>query len=303
TIFAPYLYLWGKGNTEYYKISTLTEAHQKLGLNTVTLAFVVNSVDDIHRWEDDIRNFYSITNNNGNIILSFGGALGNYLSNFLNEDEEFEAILNILRQYNINAIDYDIEGSNLTNLTLINQIGRVLSRLQSALQNNLYISLTLSSHPNLGLTNDAIHCIQTIQGYNVNITLINAMAMDYYMSLDDIPYANTWGQAAIKVIELMKAQLHSHVFPNRSAQEIYKSIGICPMIGKNDDNSVFTQSDFVELLNFVRYRDIGLLTFWALNRDQVIAEEDLNKPEMSIAISSFSQSNDFEYSRTAINYL
>jgi chitinase len=45
-------------------------------------------------------------------------------------------------------------------------------------------------------------------------------------------------------------------------------VGVIPMIGKNDDSEVFSLADATSLAQFAKTNQIGLVSFWSIDRDQ-----------------------------------
>jgi chitinase len=71
---------------------------------------------------------------------------------------------------------------------------------------------------------------------------------------------------AIKVAEHVFKQL-KELYPNKSDEEIWGMIGVTPMIGTNDDKSVFTLSDAQKLVDWAIKHKIRSLAFWSVDRD------------------------------------
>jgi chitinase len=46
-------------------------------------------------------------------------------------------------------------------------------------------------------------------------------------------------------------------------------VGATAMIGKNDDNETFSIGNANTLIAYARQKQIGLVSFWAIQRDQV----------------------------------
>ena len=46
-------------------------------------------------------------------------------------------------------------------------------------------------------------------------------------------------------------------------------LGVIPMIGKNDDSEVFSLDDAKTLAAFAVQNQLGLVSFWSIDRDQV----------------------------------
>jgi hypothetical protein len=53
------------------------------------------------------------------------------------------------------------------------------------------------------------------------------------------------------------------------AQHAWRMLGVIPMIGKNDDSEVFSVADAKSLEAFAVQNQLGLVSFWSIDRDQV----------------------------------
>lgn len=59
----------------------------------------------------------------------------------------------------------------------------------------------------------------------------------------------------------------------RQIRQIWAMIGLTPMIGVNDDRKeVFTLQDAQTVLTFAEQQNIGLLSFWDVQRDHQCAQ-------------------------------
>lgn len=282
TTLAPYIYLWGLNN-KAYKISSLQDMKRKLNANAVTLAFVVGNSSnemssDIYGWLEEIKSFQD---NGGKVIISFGGAKGPYLEDFMNEDEEFEAIDKLLIDTGCKCIDYDVEGSYVSDSKKNDQRSKVLARLQNKYK-DLYVSFTVAVDFS-GIPQNGINMLKNAISNGVKIHICNLMLMDYFAAL---PNGKTWGLVNCDICEKVKKQLKL-LYSSKPDSEIYKMIGVCPMIYKQDDNSIFTIDDAKTLASYANDNGLGLFSYWSINRDQVGTGD----------LSVFSQGNsvDFEF--------
>lgn len=260
TVLAPYLYTWGKTNS-VYKIKNFMDITNTLKGNAATLAFIIgnSTADIITQFKDEIQNF---NNAGGQPIVSFGGANGPYMEDTISEDEMVQQISNLIDQTGIHALDFDVEGSYLANIDLNHKRANVIVKLQRKYP-GLYISYTLPADMN-GLTNIGIECLKNAVSIGVRISIVNIMAMD----IGDLPAGYSWGLAAGSMGDTTVQQIQS-VFPNCNEEQLYKKLGITVMIGKNDDASVFTPMDATHIGEYAKRKNIGLLSFWSINRDQV----------------------------------
>jgi chitinase len=96
----------------------------------------------------------------------------------------------------------------------------------------------------------------------VNITVVNGMIMDIFKEAD-------WGVLPVQILENMHYQLKTEVFPEKTDQEIYRMLGATPMIGTDDTGAVFSIEHAKILAKYASEKNIGLVGYWSLQRDQV----------------------------------
>jgi hypothetical protein len=55
----------------------------------------------------------------------------------------------------------------------------------------------------------------------------------------------------------------------KTAAQLWQMVGVTPMLGVNDaEDEVFDQAAAAQLVNYAESKNIGMLAFWSLNRDQ-----------------------------------
>lgn len=263
TILAPYTYLWSAGNS-LYAIKDLKEAVQKVGLKSATAAFVIGGNNGL--WDQvtqSIPDMKAFVEKGGFLIISSGGMSSPFLEDTVDENKHFEILSQLLKDTGCRALDFDVEGATLENFEMNKRRNKTIRRLQQAFP-GLYVSYTLPvTLPEWGpLSAAAVKLLQNAVEEGVVVNTVNAMVMDLYQQMK-----KSWGQMAIDILEAMKTQIKP-IFPNKTEQELYKMIGATPMIGKNDDNTVFGLEDARILTEWAVSKNIGLMSFWALQRDQ-----------------------------------
>jgi hypothetical protein len=135
------------------------------------------------------------------------------------------------------------------------------------------VSFTLPVDPD-GLPSDAMTLLKSTEAAGVNINIVNIMTMDYGT---DGTQGRAEGTVAIASANGTFGQLQS-LYPNLSAAQVWAMIGITPMIGYNDDSAeIFEPGDATNVTNFAEQHGIGLLSYWALQRDQVGTANDLDR--------------------------
>jgi chitinase len=265
---APYFATWAYwgGSTP----STLMQAKASGGLDAATIAFGVSGggctlgggMENIMTGapKTDVQQFVS---GGGRLILSFGGASGAYLESRCSENDMFNLIKNIMDTHKIYSLDFDIEGSQLGVTTLNDLRNRVIKRLQAAYP-SLYVSFTLPVDP-AGLPASALALLRSANSAGVRVSVVNIMAMDYGAQSSS---GKNMGDLAITAANSTFNQIKG-IFTGRSDAQLWAMIGITPMIGVNDVTSeVFRQADAQKVTDFARQKQLGLLSFWNIQRDR-----------------------------------
>lgn len=294
TIVAPYFYMWGLNNP-VYKVASLMDAKQKIGLANVTMAFIIASATgslcpELDMAVPDIRAF---TQGGGKVIMSFGGANGPYLEEVAKSSESlFGMWEEVIRKTGTQTFDFDVEGGYITREDLNSRrIGALLllQRKYPAIE----ISYTLAVIPpdqwgNESLPQSEVDLLKKNISAGVRIDRVNIMTMDY----GGVGQGKKHGDMAIACLESLVRQL-GKLYPGRSSGDLYKMAGVTPMIGTNDDASVFGVADAEQLTRYARDKRIGLLSYWALQRDQV--------GKGSLPLYSQQNEHDFQFFRAFNN--
>ncbi|WP_308445852.1 carbohydrate-binding protein [Chitiniphilus purpureus] len=270
---APYFEMWYGGNAAY-PAPTLASAQQQLGMNAVTLAFTIarngscaisndgggnNLLDGAMK--DDIATFRQ---RGGRVIMSFGGAAGTYIEAVCSVDQMVSLIEGMILNHGIRALDFDVEGGQLSNTQLNNTRNTALKQLQAKYP-DLYVSFTLPVLPT-GLTSPGIAVVRSAAEAGVRVDLVNIMAMDYGSGISS---GKKMGDLAVQAATSLFNQIKP-IFPTKTDAELWAMIGVTPMIGQNDvQNEVFTLEDAQTLTNFARQKNIGLIAYWSFQRDRV----------------------------------
>ena len=234
-------------------------------LSSFTLAFVTsagckaswfNAYDPRSAWGLDEIN--AIRSRGGDVKISFGGASGIELAQACSTVDsltaEYQAVVSA---YKLKYADFDIEGSAVAEPASVSLRSQAMARLQAA-NSGLRISLTLPVLPS-GLTADGVNVVRAARDAGVNLDVVNIMAMDYYQGSDH-------ADQAIAAANATFSQLKS-LYPGKSDAQVWRLLGITPMLGQNDDGGVFNQADARQLLSFAQSKHVGELAFWEVGRD------------------------------------
>lgn len=288
TILAPYIFSWGLDCDESYKIYNLKQVYN-LGLKNIIIAFLTldnkENLEIIKSWktEIDAQSLKKL-----NIILSLGGANSKFPCLHQSDASQANKILSLLKYLNIHSLDFDIEGTVLNNHNAIIKWVNIIKNLTNLDPNfKLDFQITLPVEFSNGLNSNAIFAINAFKNSNIKLNFINCMTMDFFTPLD-LP---NWSDKHIEILKIVNLQL-CKLFKKSSMWEF---IGVCPMIGINDDKTFFTLNDWTKILCFCNVKKIGLVSFWAINRDQ--------SGNDSIDSHSNCQQVDLQYTNLALSIL
>ncbi|MDN3355014.1 chitinase [Actinomadura sp. DC4] len=246
---------------------SLSAMSQASGIKGFTLGFVTgagckaswfNAYDPRTAWQKD--EIDKLRTAGGDVRISFGGASGIELAQACGDANtlytEYAAVVDA---YGATYADFDIEGAATADPASIGRRSQALARLKQT-HPNLKISLTLPVLPE-GLTSDGLNIVRSAKNAGAGPDSVNVMAMDYYRSGTDD------GDAATKAAQATHDQLAS-ILTGRSDAQIWSMVGVTPMLGKNDDGSVYDQNDARQLVSFARQHHVGSLGFWETTRDR-----------------------------------
>ncbi|MCX4547439.1 chitinase [Streptomyces sp. NBC_01500] len=256
--FAPYTDM---SNSQEGLLDTAITQH---GVKTFTAAFVLGSGCN-QIWGDTLpvgNDSYTdpliskAKSEGASVIVSSGGAAGLPLAWSCSDQSAINAgYQKIIDSYGPSSLDFDIEGAAIADTAAAARNMSAMKTLQAA-DPGLKFSVTLPVLPD-GLTADGVNIVKAAKDAGVKIDVVNIMTMDYYQGSQDM------GQAAISAAKNTLAQMQS-VDPGYS----YANVGITPMIGVNDDGSVFTTADASTVKSWAAGNGIGRLSYWSINRDQ-----------------------------------
>jgi chitinase len=270
---APYFETWAYGGG--YTPTTLMQAKASGGVLGATMAFGVSGggcslgggleANMSGAGKTDIVNFQAA---GGRVILSFGGASGTYLESACSDDGMYTLVKSVIDTTGARAIDFDVEGSQLDVAALNTRRNNVVKRLQTTYP-GLYVSYTLPVDPT-GLESDALTVLRGANAAGINVSMVNVMAMDYGDA------STTMGARAISAATGTFNQIKA-IFTGKTDAQLWAMIGVTPMIGVNDTQSeVFRQADATQLTTFAQQNGLGLLSFWAMQRDMPGGGSDYN---------------------------
>ncbi len=274
-VFAPYY--------EMYDTSTdLATLSQQSGARYLSLAFLETAASGscTAYWDGDTTepiapasygaDIAAIQAHGGNVIPSFGG----YTADTTNTDiaDSCTSVASIaqvyeslITTYNVPRIDLDVEADSLTNTAGINRRNEAIALTEAwaaAHHRQIQFSYTLPTFPT-GLTASGLAVLQNAVADGARISTVNLLTFDYYLGTQQDMVADTESAAAGLFSQLQT------LYPTAPARQLWQMIGVTEMPGIDDfgTDETFSTANAVTILNWARHQGIGLISFWALQRD------------------------------------
>ncbi len=260
-IFAPYV------DVMLYPTFSINDAYDDTGQPYYTLAFVTADTNCQPAWGgitplennhymDEIN---AIRQKGGDVIISFGGANGTELAMCHTDAGALQAAYqSVIDKYQVNWVDFDIEGWAVAERTSIDLRNKAIKGLQDA-NPHLTVAYCLPVLPS-GLTQDGRYVLENARDNGVRVDLVNVMAMDYGDGAAPNPEGNM-GQYAIDSAR--------NTYQQALELGLSPLMGITPMIGQNDVTTErFYLTDAEKLLAWSQATAwVGMLSMWSITRD------------------------------------
>lgn len=258
--FAPYFdVMMDKG-------PTLMEISEKTGQKDFVLAFALGGSSGCEpRWGAEapidepriINQIRALQSKGGEFIVATGGAVGPYLEHVCSSSSALAAgYKKILDVVGTRHLDVDVEAPINTDL-----VTKALAQVQRE-RPDVTVSFTLPVQgDDYGVT-DALGTaiLRTAKANGVRVDIVNPMTMEYPTRNPD------WGDSVIAAAEAVVGQMRE-IWPEKSSAELYKMLGVTPMIGRNFNGKVFEVKHARKLVQWANQKHIGLLSFWSAGRD------------------------------------
>ena len=274
-VFAPYY--------EMYDTSTdLAALSQQSGSKYLSLAFLqTDTAGSCTAYWDGLTttpiaassfgtDIADIQRHGGNVIPSFGGYTADTTNTELADScTSVPAIAavyeSLITTYNVPRIDMDVEATSLTNTAGINRRNEAIAMTEAwAAEHHRHIqfSYTLPTFPT-GLPAAELAVLQNAIADGAKISTVNLLTFDYYFGTAQDMVADTEGAAAGLVGQLQA------LYPEATTRQLWHMIGVTEMPGIDDfgPDETFSTADAVTILHWAQHQGIGLVSFWALQRD------------------------------------
>ena len=269
----------------------------------VVLSFVVASPDKpckpswgkdyaLDAAADDLdldRRIARLRQHDGDVVVSFGGALNDELATVCTDDDQLlEAYGAVVDRYNLRTIDLDLEGAGLTDDAANLRRAAVIAKLQdarAAKDKDLRVWLTLPVTPQ-GLSAEAKKAVSGMLDAGVDLSGVNVMTMDFGTSRRDGQSMADASIAALNATHRQLDGLYTAAGKPIGPATLWKRMGATPMIGQNDvHDEVFPLGAARELNEFAHEKGLGRLSMWSLNRDRTCGA---NYPDVRVVSNSCS---------------
>jgi len=251
-----------------YSTGTLVDALRNDGLTHTTLAFAVtrgSCAFDAYIADRmaDARNYKAA---GGDLIISMGGADGVYAEIACTDDQMFVLMDKLIVDSGTRRIDWDVEGQQLNNVDANARRNRVLLRLKAKYP-DLKTSFTLPGWLN-GLQANGMALMRQAIAAGVQVDRVNVMLMTFGAdNLRTMVSPSTMAQAVINGYEAAVNQL-AGLYPGKTRAQVHAMAGMTPMVGINDDATVFTLADAQTVANYAKASGTGMVGYWSFQRDR-----------------------------------
>ncbi|GAA3813097.1 chitinase [Streptomyces coacervatus] len=261
--------------------------------STYNLAFVISDGSDCTpKWNDEyalanstVKSRISQLKEDGATVrVSFGGASGKELaSTCASASKLAAAYAKALDAADSTQADFDIEGDELTDSDSVALRSEAIALLQKE-RSDLEVSFTLPVMPS-GLDSDSLALLESANKYDVQVSTVNLMTMNYGES-----YTGDMGDYALTSAKAAHTQLKK-VF-GLSDAGAWQGMALTSMIGVNDiDNETFTLSDAAQVREFSLEKGIAWVSMWSTFRDRQCSAGSSGNDDAATNCSGVKQSS------------
>jgi hypothetical protein len=274
-VFAPYYEMYDTG-------TSLAKQSQKSGAKYLSLAFLQTATAGscTAYWDGDTSKpiaFSSyggaishIQSMGGQVVPSFGGysadTTGTDIADSCTDVASIAAVYEkVITTYHVTRIDLDVEANSLTNTAGINRRNEAVAMVDSWAKSHgrsIQFSYTMPS-TTTGLDSQETPVLQNAISDGATVSVVNIMTFDYYLGTQQEMATDTEQAAADTITEL------STLYPSKTQAQLWHMLGVTEMPGIDDfgPDETFTQADATTVLNWARNHKIGMISFWAVQRD------------------------------------
>lgn len=218
------------------------------------------------------------------VRVSFGGASGKELATTCSSASKLAAAYGAaLDAAGSSQADFDIEGDTLTDSDSVALRSEAIALLQKE-RPDLEVSFTLPVMPS-GLDSDSLALLASANKYDVQVSTVDIMTMNYGESYD-----GDMGDYAVTSAKAAHTQLKK-VF-GLSDAGAWGGMALTSMIGVNDvDGETFTLSDAKDVRAFADEEGVAWVSMWSTFRDVRCASGAASQDDAATDCSGVTQSS------------
>ncbi|WP_066520568.1 chitinase [Curtobacterium ammoniigenes] len=251
------------------------------------------SLNDASSTLDLDRRIARLEQQKGAVGVSFGGQAHDELATTCTDVSSLQsAYASVVSRYDLSTVDFDVEGSNLTDHAAGQRRAEAVAALQKARRASghpLAVWLTLPVSTD-GLSTDGTTQVSQFLKAGVDLAGVNAMTMDYGQSKGSSETMAAASEQALQQTQRQLGILYRMAKTPLSAATLWSKVGATPMIGQNDiENEVFSMKDASTLNAWAVKQGVGRMSMWSLNRDTTCGTNYPNVSEVSDACSGVNQ--------------
>ncbi|MCX7928334.1 MAG: carbohydrate-binding protein [Patescibacteria group bacterium] len=249
------------------------------------------TLDDANNELDLDRRIARFRQLGGEISVSFGGLLNEELALVCKDEEKLlSAYKKVISRYQVNTLDFDLEGNALLDQESLERRARVVSKLQRQEDNKmLAVWLTLPV-ATFGLTEEGAFALEIMLKNNVDVTGVNIMTMNFGNSKSE--HESMFSAAKRSVIEAHRqlGVIYNKFGITLGSNTLWKKIGLTVMIGQNDiPKEIFTLDDAKSINHFAKEKGVSRVSIWSANRDSACGDNYVNLRIVSDSCSGIKQ--------------
>jgi len=239
-----------------------------MGVKRLTLAFILSHGACNPQWDgrrplsggSDQAAIEAVRAAGGDVDVSFGGWSGAKLGISCKTTAALAAAYQkVIAAYSLQAIDVDIEHTEVASAAVRKRVVAALAAVRSA-DPGLEISITFATSES-GPEASGRSLIADAAAIGFQPTAWTVMPFDFGKPLTDM------GHASIRGVEALARELAAAC--HTSEASAYEHIGISSMNGHTDEASeVVSVEDFETMLAFAQQNHLARFTFWSVNRDR-----------------------------------
>jgi chitinase len=276
-LYAPYFEGWRnvtipsiarRSGVRYFSLAALTTAHP----GSCTLTWNGDPGQPIRPGGRFTSQIAALRAMGGDVIITLGGSTAGQTGTEIADscssvDKIAKAYENVITSYGITRLDMDVEEGALNDGAGIARRSEAIAQLEQwarATHRRVQVDLTLGIVP-WELPPSSIKVIKSAAAHHAAITVINAMAFDYFTTTKTVHM----GAAAISALRAMHRQL-AHIYPRLSSRQRWRMEGVTLMIGLDDNpakNEVTRPADARQVAAFANLHHLPLVSIWAIQRD------------------------------------